>query len=143
MSTIDPAKVREARDQPHHVFDWTVPGSVGGEPLAIRGSLDYKPPPEEQLQPDPDRTRRRARARRRHLLVGPSPALDRPCERAGREVPSAGSDGHRLFMRTSAGPDSHANTTMPALADPCASPLAHERPLNAQLRRAEGSAVCA
>ena len=51
MSTIDPAKVREARDQPHHVFDWNVPGSVGGQPLAIRGTLDYKPPPKSSFNP--------------------------------------------------------------------------------------------
>ena len=51
MSTIDPAKVREARDQPHHVFDWTVPGRVGGEPLAIRGTLDYKPTPKNSFNP--------------------------------------------------------------------------------------------
>ena len=51
MSTIDPAKVRQARDVPHHIFDWTVPGSVGGRPLAIRGSLDYKPPPSSSFNP--------------------------------------------------------------------------------------------
>jgi hypothetical protein len=51
MSTIDPAKVRQARDAPHHIFDWSVPGSVGGRPLAIRGSLDYKPPPSSSFNP--------------------------------------------------------------------------------------------
>jgi hypothetical protein len=51
MSTIDPPKVRQARDRPHHVFDWNVPGRVGGEPLAIRGSLDYKPPPASSFNP--------------------------------------------------------------------------------------------
>ena len=51
MSTIDPAEVRQARDVPHHIFDWTVPGSVGGRPLAIRGSLDYKPPPSSSFNP--------------------------------------------------------------------------------------------
>jgi len=51
MSTIDPAKVREARDQPHHVFDWKVPGTVSGQPLAIAGSLDYEPPPESSFNP--------------------------------------------------------------------------------------------
>ena len=51
MSTIDPAKVREATDQPHHVFDWTVPGTAGGERLAIEGSLDYKPPPASSFNP--------------------------------------------------------------------------------------------
>ena len=38
MSTIDPAKVRNAKDQPHHVFDWTVPGTVGREQLAIKAA---------------------------------------------------------------------------------------------------------
>ena len=51
MSTIDPAKVREAKNQPHHVFDWSVPGTVGGQPLAIRGSLDYMPPPKSSFNP--------------------------------------------------------------------------------------------
>ena len=54
MSTIDPAKVRGGEDQPHHIFDWSVPGSVAGEPLAFR-KLDYERRP-RQLQPDPDRT---------------------------------------------------------------------------------------
>jgi hypothetical protein len=51
MSTIDPAKVRTAKDRPHHVFDWNVPGTIGGEPLAIRGSLDYEPPPASSFNP--------------------------------------------------------------------------------------------
>jgi hypothetical protein len=51
MSTIDPAKVRQAKDRPHHVFDWSVPGSAGGEPLAIGGSLDYQPPPKSSFNP--------------------------------------------------------------------------------------------
>jgi hypothetical protein len=51
MSTIDPPKVRQAKDQPHHVFDWNVPGSVEGQPLAIRGSLDYQPPPKSSFNP--------------------------------------------------------------------------------------------
>jgi hypothetical protein len=49
MSTIDPPKVRQAKDQPQHVFDWNVPGSLGGRPLAIRGSLDYEPPPKSSF----------------------------------------------------------------------------------------------
>ncbi len=51
MSTIDPPKVRQAKDEPHHVFDWNVPGTVGGQPLAIRGSLDYQPPPTSSFNP--------------------------------------------------------------------------------------------
>jgi hypothetical protein len=51
MSTIDPPKVRQAKDEPHHVFDWNVPGNVAGEPLAIRGSLDYQPPPKSSFNP--------------------------------------------------------------------------------------------
>jgi hypothetical protein len=51
MSTIDPPKVRAARDRAHHVFDWNVPGTIGDEPLAIRGSLDYEPPPASSFNP--------------------------------------------------------------------------------------------
>jgi hypothetical protein len=51
MSTIDPPQVRDARDRRHHVFNWTVPGQIGGKPLAIRGRLDYTPPPESRFQP--------------------------------------------------------------------------------------------
>jgi hypothetical protein len=51
MSTIDPPKVREAKGEPHHVFDWTVPGTIDGEELAIRGSLDYEPPPASSFDP--------------------------------------------------------------------------------------------
>ena len=51
MSPIDPPKVRQEPDRPQHVFDWTVPGAVGGEPLAISGSLDYEPPPASGFNP--------------------------------------------------------------------------------------------
>lgn len=51
MSTIDPPKVRNAPDQPHRVFDWTVRGELDGEPLMIRGQLDYEPPPESRFNP--------------------------------------------------------------------------------------------
>ena len=70
MSTIDPPKVRQAKDKPHHVFDWNVPGSRRRS--AARDPRQPRLPAAaaEQLQPDPDRARRRARARRRHLLVG-------------------------------------------------------------------------
>ena len=45
MSQTMPPKVAAAKDQPHHVFDWTVPGLVAGKPLVIAGTLDYAPPP--------------------------------------------------------------------------------------------------
>ena len=51
MSTIDPPKVRAAPDEPHHVYDWKVPGTVGGEPLTIAGRLDYAPPPDDGFNP--------------------------------------------------------------------------------------------
>jgi hypothetical protein len=44
MSRDYPPKVAAARDQSHHIFDWTVPGSIGGRELLIAGSLDYEPP---------------------------------------------------------------------------------------------------
>jgi hypothetical protein len=44
MSPALPPKVEAAKDVEHHIFDWEVPGTVDGEPLAIDGSLDYVPP---------------------------------------------------------------------------------------------------
>jgi hypothetical protein len=44
MSTIPPPAVRADPKKRHHVFDWTVPATFGGAPLAIEGSLDYMPP---------------------------------------------------------------------------------------------------
>jgi hypothetical protein len=43
MSEIGPPQVRAAPDEPHHVFDWEIPGSVDGAPFTIAGSLDYTP----------------------------------------------------------------------------------------------------
>jgi hypothetical protein len=43
MSTTLPPKVQAAKDKPHHVFNWTVPGRLDGMPLTIDGSLDYNP----------------------------------------------------------------------------------------------------
>jgi hypothetical protein len=51
MSTIDPPKVSAAPKEPHHVFDWAVPGTAGAQALAIRGSLDYRPPPASGFNP--------------------------------------------------------------------------------------------
>jgi hypothetical protein len=44
MSPENPPQVRKAPDQPHHVFDWTVPASIDGKPFVLAGSLDYAPP---------------------------------------------------------------------------------------------------
>ena len=45
MSTTLPPKVPAAKDKPHHVFDWNVPGRLNGQRLTIAGTLDYEPPP--------------------------------------------------------------------------------------------------
>ena len=45
MSRSLPPKIEAAKDQPQHVFDWTVPATLDGRPLRISGSLDYSPPP--------------------------------------------------------------------------------------------------
>lgn len=42
--TYPPAVARDT-SSPHHVFDWKVPGTIDGAPLAVSGSLDYEPPP--------------------------------------------------------------------------------------------------
>lgn len=44
MSPEAPPQVRRAPDEPHHVFDWEVPGTAGGESFVVAGSLDYAPP---------------------------------------------------------------------------------------------------
>jgi hypothetical protein len=49
MSPSYPPKVEAARDRPHHIFDWTVPGTIDGQPLAIGGSLDYTPVPGQRF----------------------------------------------------------------------------------------------
>jgi hypothetical protein len=51
MSKTLPPKVQAAKDEPHHVFDWTVPARLHGRPLTIVGSLDYEPPPNELPKP--------------------------------------------------------------------------------------------
>ena len=45
MSKALPPKVADAKGEPHHVFDWKVPGTLAGKRLTIAGSLDYEPPP--------------------------------------------------------------------------------------------------
>ncbi len=47
MSRELPPTVRNAKDEPHHVFDWQVPVRLEGRPLVIAGSLDYEPPPDD------------------------------------------------------------------------------------------------
>jgi hypothetical protein len=49
MSPAYPPKVETAKDRPHHIFDWTVPGTIDGQPLAISGSLDYTPVPGQRF----------------------------------------------------------------------------------------------
>ncbi len=44
MSATDPQIVRDDRDSDHHITDWSVPVEVGGEAVAVNGSLDYSPP---------------------------------------------------------------------------------------------------
>jgi hypothetical protein len=51
MSKSLPPKVRAAKDEPHHVFDWAVPARLDGKRLTILGSLDYEPPPNEVPKP--------------------------------------------------------------------------------------------
>lgn len=43
MSEIAPPQVRRAPDDPHHVFDWTIPARVDGRRVTISGTLDYRP----------------------------------------------------------------------------------------------------
>jgi hypothetical protein len=45
MSAAFPPVIRNAPDQPHHVFDWKVPATANGKRFFIDGSLDYTPPP--------------------------------------------------------------------------------------------------
>ena len=45
MSPTLPPRVEAVKDEPQHVVDWTVPGTLDGQPLRISGSLDYEPPP--------------------------------------------------------------------------------------------------
>jgi hypothetical protein len=49
MSPTYPPVVEAAKDRPHHVFDWKVPGTLDGRPLEIRGSLDYTPLPGQRF----------------------------------------------------------------------------------------------
>lgn len=45
MSESYPPAVTAAPDEPRHVLDWTVGGTIDGRPLLIRGRLDYAPLP--------------------------------------------------------------------------------------------------
>ena len=42
--TYPPPAVKDDKTAPHHIFDWTVPGSLDGQRFQIHGRLDYKPP---------------------------------------------------------------------------------------------------
>ena len=70
MSTIDPPKVREARERAPPRLRLERPRqrrrTAAGDPRQPR----LRAAAAEQLRPDPDRARRGPRARRRHLLVG-------------------------------------------------------------------------
>lgn len=50
MSPIDPPQVRQAKGVPHHIFNWSVPILVSGQRSALKGSLDYKPPPTSRFR---------------------------------------------------------------------------------------------
>ena len=45
MSPSYPPVVEADPSMVHHIFDWKVAGTFDGAPLAIAGSLDYRPPP--------------------------------------------------------------------------------------------------
>ena len=49
MSTTYPPVVAADKSIPHHIFNWTVPGTVDGKRLQIKGSLDYKPLPSQKF----------------------------------------------------------------------------------------------
>jgi hypothetical protein len=51
MSRNDPPLVVADRDQPHHLFDWVISGTVEGAPLKIAGSADYEPLPAQRFPP--------------------------------------------------------------------------------------------
>lgn len=49
MSRSDPPLVAADPGSPHHVFDWTIRGTIDGRPLSIGGGLDYAPLPERSF----------------------------------------------------------------------------------------------
>jgi hypothetical protein len=49
MSTTYPPVVSSDKKQPHHIFNWSVPGTVDGARFQIHGSLDYKPLPGQRF----------------------------------------------------------------------------------------------
>ena len=51
MSKTLPPKVEAAKDEPRHVFYWTIPATLDGKSLRISGSLDYTPPPSGRPTP--------------------------------------------------------------------------------------------
>lgn len=49
MNTTYPPVVAADTSVPHHIYDWTVPGTLDGKPLRIDGSLDYAPLPDQKF----------------------------------------------------------------------------------------------
>ena len=45
MAKEPPPRIAAKPDEAQHVYDWEIPATLGGEELAIEGSLDYAPPP--------------------------------------------------------------------------------------------------
>ena len=78
MNPILPPQVRSAKDEPHHIFDWSVPISVSGERGSLQGTLDYAPPPSSHFNAPARRPARSDRARgRRCLVAAPTTCLER------------------------------------------------------------------
>lgn len=49
MSPVYPPAVEAAKDVRHHIFDWTVTGTLDARPLVIAGTLDYAPLPGQRF----------------------------------------------------------------------------------------------
>jgi hypothetical protein len=47
MSPTPPKAIQETPRRPHHLFNWKVPATANGKSFFITGSLDYKPPPQQ------------------------------------------------------------------------------------------------
>jgi hypothetical protein len=49
MNPIPPPQIKAEPRKRHHVFDWKVPATENGKKFVVAGSLDYKPPPENDF----------------------------------------------------------------------------------------------